>query len=157
MGVELKPVTIDNWYACTQLQAKEEQQSVFPAPVVYWIAESKYSADFELRAVYADDREAERLVGFIVFCPKPDKDGNCWIPALLIDGRHQGKGYGRAAMERLIACMTEMNCARLMIGHRPNNAIAGRLYESLGFKKVNDDEIDGEIVRLLVTGGALPE
>lgn len=42
MAVELKPVCIDNWYECTQLTVKAEQLSIFPAPVVYWIAESKY-------------------------------------------------------------------------------------------------------------------
>ncbi|MEK3687353.1 hypothetical protein [Paenibacillus sp. FSL R10-2736] len=42
MAVELKPVCIDNWYECTQLTVKPEQLNIFPAPVVYWIAESKY-------------------------------------------------------------------------------------------------------------------
>ncbi|MCM3172775.1 hypothetical protein [Paenibacillus sp. MER 99-2] len=47
--IDLQPVTIENWYACTQLKVKPEQLALFPAPVVYWIAESKYVSDFELR------------------------------------------------------------------------------------------------------------
>lgn len=145
MLMTLKPVTVENWYECSQLRVKAEQLNVFPAPVVYWIAESKYVDDFELRAIYWE----EDLVGFIVFCMKPDKDDNYWIPAVMIDEKHQGKGCGKAAMEMLIEFMRNSKCKRIMIGHRPNNQIAGRLYESLGFKKVSEEIIDGEVIRLL--------
>jgi len=142
----LKPLTSDNWYPCTMLKVKEEQRAVFPAPVVYWIAESKFIDEFELRAVYSD----EEIIGFIVYCVKPDKDDNYWIPAVMIDEKHQGKGYGKEAMRQLIEhmCVT-LNCKRIMIGHRPNNQLASQLYESLGFRKVIDEIVNGEIVRLL--------
>nr|WP_279591706.1 GNAT family N-acetyltransferase [Paenibacillus sp. F411] len=52
------------------------------------MAESKFVDDFELRAVYM---EAD-VVGFIVYCKNPDEDGNYWIPAFMIDAKHQGKG-----------------------------------------------------------------
>ncbi|TCZ80957.1 GNAT family N-acetyltransferase [Paenibacillus albiflavus] len=145
MGITLKPVSIENWYACTKLKVKTEQLNVFPAPVVYWIAESKYVDDFELRAVYCE----EDVVGFIVFCMKPDTDDNHWIPAIMIDEKHQGKGYGKTAMELLIELMRTSNCKRIMIGHRPNNQIASNLYESLGFKKASEEVVDGEVIRLL--------
>lgn len=145
MAVELKPVCIDNWYECTQLTVKPEQLNIFPAPVVYWIAESKYVHEFELRAIYSE----EVPVGFLVFCTQPDKEDNCWIPALMIDHKHQGKGYGKAAMETLIQLMSGSNCTRIMIGHRPDNLIAGRMYEALGFLKASEEVIEGEIVRLL--------
>ncbi|WP_042202171.1 GNAT family N-acetyltransferase [Paenibacillus camerounensis] len=145
MNVELKPVTADNWYACTKLKVKPGQLDIFPAPVVYWIAESKYVDDFELRAVYSE----ETLVGFLVFCMNPDQDGNCWIPAVMIDEQYQGNGLGKAAMNALIQLMRSSNCTRIMIGHRPDNLAAGRLYESLGFNKVSEEVIDGEIIRLL--------
>ncbi|WP_127532872.1 GNAT family N-acetyltransferase [Paenibacillus kobensis] len=148
MAIILKPVSIENWYECTHLKVKPEQLSVFPAPVVYWIAESKYMDDFELRAVYSE----EVLVGFIVFCTKPDQDDNYWIPAVMIDDKHQGKGYGRAALKVLIQSIIDSKCTRIMIGHRPDNHSAGKLYESLGFTKISEDLIDGEIVRLLKIG-----
>ncbi|WP_413773743.1 GNAT family N-acetyltransferase [Paenibacillus woosongensis] len=43
----------------------------------------------------------------------------------LNDDKHQGKGYGKAAMEALIQFMSVSNCTRIMIGHRPDNQIAG--------------------------------
>ncbi|NMO94300.1 GNAT family N-acetyltransferase [Paenibacillus lemnae] len=145
MGIDLKPVSVQNWYACTKLKVTEEQRNVFPAPVVYWIAESKFVDDFELRAVYWNTD----LVGFIVFCNRPDEDGNYWIPALMIDEQYQGRGFGKSAMDKLIEHMSSMNCNKIMIGHRPDNLLAAQLYESLGFKKVSEEVIDGEIIRLL--------
>lgn len=35
------------------------------------------------------------------------------------------------------------------VGHRPENTVAGALYESLGFKRISRELIDGEVVRLL--------
>ncbi|MET1172494.1 hypothetical protein [Paenibacillus amylolyticus] len=42
-----------------------------------------------------------------------------------------------------------LNCKCIMIGHRPENDIAGNLYESLGFQRISEGLIDGEVVRLL--------
>ncbi|OKP77886.1 spermidine acetyltransferase [Paenibacillus helianthi] len=89
------------------------------------------------------------LVGFMVFCKTPDEDGNHWIPALMIDENHQGNGYGKLAMEKLIDLMSGNSCNKLMIGHKPDNLIAGNLYESLGFQRASDEIIDGEIIRFL--------
>ncbi|MFC6333393.1 GNAT family N-acetyltransferase [Paenibacillus septentrionalis] len=145
MTVVLKSVSIENWYQCSQLNVKPEQLSVFPAPVVYWIAESKYVEEFELRAIYSN----ESLVGFLVYCTRPDQDDNYWIPAIMIDEKHQGKGYGKAALKELIQMMSQSHCTRIMIGHRPNNVIAGKLYESLGFHRISEEVIEEEIIRLL--------
>jgi diamine N-acetyltransferase len=145
MSMALKPVSLENWYDCTKLDVKPEQKNVFPAPIVYWIAESKYVDGFELRAIYSN----ALLVGFIVFCTNPDEEGNHWIPALMIDENHQGNGYGKTAMKMLIDLMSRRGCRTLMIGHRPDNIIAGKLYESLGFHKVSEEIVDGEIIRML--------
>ncbi|MNH42935.1 hypothetical protein D3C79_1047330 [compost metagenome] len=52
----------------------------------------------------------------------------------------------------LIEFMQQSGCTRIMIGHRPDNHIAGRLYESLDFQKVSEELIDGEVIRLLKIG-----
>ena len=147
MTITLKQVTLENWFECTKLRVKPEQLKVFPAPVVNWIAESKFILDFDLRAIYFE----EQVVGFLVYCTTPDPEGNYWIPALMIDEKHQGKGYGKAALQAIIHEMSHKRAIRIMIGHRPENLIASQLYESLGFEKISDDIIDGEIVRLLQT------
>lgn len=118
----------------------------FPAPVVYWIAESKVVEDFQPMAIYFDSD----LVGFAVYSDKPDHEDNYWHFALMIDTKYQGRGYGREALRKLIDLMKEsQNCKRIMIGHRPENGIAGNLYELLGSHSVSEGLIDGEVVRLL--------
>ncbi|MEO2259615.1 GNAT family N-acetyltransferase [Paenibacillus amylolyticus] len=144
--IHLKRVSVDNWYACTQLEVSEEQKKSFPAPVVYWIAESKVVEDFQPMAIYFDSN----LVGFAVYSEKADHEENYWVLALMIDTKYQGRGYGRESLKKLIDLMKEsLNCKCIMIGHRPENGIAGKLYESLGFQRVSEGLIDGEVVRLL--------
>ncbi|MCR8641273.1 GNAT family N-acetyltransferase [Paenibacillus sp. N1-5-1-14] len=146
MVISLMPVSVDNWYNCTQLEVTKDQKKVFPAPIVYWIAESKYVTDFEPMAIYL----SEDIIGFIVYCKILDNEGNYWIPALMIDERYQGKGHGKQSMKLLIELMKEtLDCQRIMIGHRLENTVAGNLYESLGFERVSKELIDGEVVRLL--------
>ncbi|MGO4729697.1 GNAT family N-acetyltransferase [Paenibacillus sp. 2KB_22] len=144
--IHLKRVSVDNWYACTQLEVSEEQKKSFPAPVVYWIAESKVVEDFQPMAIYFDSD----LVGFTVYSEKADHEDNYWLLALMIDSKYQGRGYGREALKKLIDLMQEsLKCKRIMIGHRLENDIAGKLYESFGFHRVSEGLIDGEVVRLL--------
>lgn len=146
MEISLKPVSSDNWYDCTKLDVTEDQKKVFPAPIVYWIAESKYVTEFQPLAIYYHTE----IIGFIVYCNTPDNNGNYWVLALMIDEEYQGKGYGKEALKQLIDLMRgTLNCQRMMIGHRPENIVAGNLYESLGFEKVSNELIDGEVVRAL--------
>lgn len=146
MEISLQPVSSENWYDCTKLDVTKDQKKVFPAPIVYWIAESKYVTEFQPLAIYYNTE----IIGFIVYCKTPDSNGNYWVPALMIDEKYQGKGYGKEATKQLIALMREIqHCQRIMIGHRPENTVAGNLYESLGFEKISNELIDGEVVRLL--------
>lgn len=84
--IHLKSVSEGNWYACTQLNVTEEQKKSFPAPVVYWIAESKVVTDFHPMAIYYDSD----LVGFAVYSDKPDHEDNYWLLALY--GRYKISG-----------------------------------------------------------------
>lgn len=127
----MKPIDHRNWYDCTQLEIAEEQQRVFPVPVVYWLAESAYCG-FTPLAVYWD----EQLVGFAVYAVDPD-DGSFWIMAYMIGRQFQHKGLGRAGMEALIRHIKEKHgCDKIVLGHRPENERAAELYVSLGFREV---------------------
>ena len=85
-----------------------------------------------------------------MYCSKPDGEGDYWIPALMLDVEYQGRGYATEAMKQLIRFMREkLHCRRIMIGHRPDNVVAAKLYERLGFMRVSDELIDGEVVLAL--------
>jgi Ser/Thr protein kinase RdoA (MazF antagonist)/ribosomal protein S18 acetylase RimI-like enzyme len=142
--IELKKITDNNWYACTQLEVTDEQKAVFPVPVVYWLAESAYCGMSPL-SLYAEGV----LVGFAVYAVDPD-DGSYWIMAFMIDRKVQNRGFGRFGMEALIRYMEdEHNCERIVLGHRPENERASSLYASLGFIEV--DRNDREIIRQRVS------
>jgi diamine N-acetyltransferase len=60
----------------------------------------------------------------------------------MIDARHQGKGYGTAALPIVIDLMVERHgCGEIFLGYAPANDVAGRLYEQIGF--VPTDEVQG--------------
>lgn len=146
MTVQVKPVSMDDWFACTKLEVSEEQKTTFPAPVVYWLAESRFVTDFQPMAIYNDTN----LIGFAVYSDQAYDKGDYWLPALMIDSKFQGRGYGKEALLALIQWMqTTLNCERILIGHRPENRAAGSLYESLGFHRISEELIDGEVVRAL--------
>ena len=84
-------------------------------------------------------------VGFAMYALDGD-DGNYWIYRLMIDARFQRRGYGRAALNRIIQILSELpGCSCVMLGVKPENEGARRLYEHAGFR-MTGDAIDGELV-----------
>ena len=67
----------------------------------------------------------------------------------MIDRAHQGKGYGRAAMEAVIAMMAErVGCEEIVTSFNPANAVAFGLYTSLGFQPTGEIEDDEPLLLL---------
>jgi diamine N-acetyltransferase len=84
-------------------------------------------------------------VGFAMYALDED-DGNYWVYRLMIDARFQGLGYGRAALSTIIQELAELpDCSCIVLGVKPENERARRLYENAGFQ-ITGEIIDGEIV-----------
>ncbi|OKP94749.1 GNAT family N-acetyltransferase [Paenibacillus sp. P32E] len=142
VNVHLEEITEHNWYEATQLRVSEEQLSLYPCPIVYWIAESKYATHFCLKAIYAD----EVMVGFLIYNLDPD-DGEYWITTFMIDERFQRKGYALQALTEFIHYFkNKYDTDKIKLGHRANNVAAANLYEMMGFH-INGEIIGDEIVR----------
>lgn len=76
-------------------------------------------------------------------------DGSCWIGGLVIDRRHHGRGYGRAATEALIRWLQgRPECRGIALSYHPGNERARKLYASLGFRETGE-ESDRELVARL--------
>jgi diamine N-acetyltransferase len=126
----LKPITKDNWEDAIQLKVKEEQKN-FVASNLYSIAEVQFLDQFTACGIYAGDQ----MVGFAMYGIDPD-DNNYWIYRLMIDERHQGKGYGSAAVKLVIEEIKSMNTAGIpliMIGYDKENKGARAAYKKAGF------------------------
>ncbi|MBN2353579.1 MAG: GNAT family N-acetyltransferase [Spirochaetales bacterium] len=142
--IKIEKIDEMNWYQCTQLKVTETQKKVFTVPVVYWMAICRYRDNHFENAIYNDDE----LVGFSVWAF--DKENNeYWIAAVMIDEKHQKKGYGKQAVNELIKIISKNeNCDKIFLGHRPDNSIASHFYEAMGFVDTGRRE-DGEVIRCL--------
>ena len=140
----LSLVEIDrhNYLSILDLSVSEEQRS-FVASNTYSLAQAFVQPECVPLALYAENKP----VGFAMYCID-ESDREYWIYRLMIDQRHQGRGYGRAAMLLLIdRIRSEMDEEqhRIYISFEPENEVAKSLYESLGF--VPDRRMEyGEIV-----------
>ncbi len=141
--VKLKKVTEYNWEAVSDLELSEDQQDLV-APNVYSIAESQFNPHAIPRAIYA----GSKLVGFVMYEPCVDDDcpHEYLIYRFMIDHRHQSKGYGRLALQKVIEDIKEDPAwACIRICYMPENKAAKKFYRSLGFIEVGIDE-DNEVI-----------
>jgi diamine N-acetyltransferase len=140
MTITLREITEDNWRAVAKLKLAEGQEK-FVAPNWYSMLEAIHSnGELHSRAFYEDDT----LIGYTMFGIDP-KTQESWIVRLMTDKDQQGKGYGRQAMALIIDQLQQMyNCKEIFISFEPNNAVAQKLYESIGFHdtgRIEDEEL----------------
>jgi diamine N-acetyltransferase len=143
MTVTLRQITRDNLWAVVDLKLHPGQEA-FVADNIDSIANAYVEPTFVPLGVYAGDA----LVGFAMYGQHP-KTGAWWVIRLMIDREHQGKGYGRAAMEEVIAMMAErVGCDEIVTSFNPANAVALGLYTSLGFQPTGEIEDDEPLLLL---------
>jgi diamine N-acetyltransferase len=141
--IRLEDVTARNWRAVARLKLASEQEGLV-ASNLYSIAQSKFDPDARPRAVYA----GKDLVGFLMYDvgETDDKMREASIYRFMIDRKHQGKGYGRAALARALEEIRAVpGIKKVSIGYMPENPVARPFYASFGFVEVGKDE-DGEII-----------
>jgi diamine N-acetyltransferase len=141
--VRLAEVTADNWEAVADLELGDGQEDLV-ASNVYSLAESKFDPDARPRAVYA----GKRVVGFLMYdvSRSRGKSRKASIYRFMIDRKHQGKGYGRAALGKVLDEIKAIpGMRKVSIGYMPNNPVAKPFYASFGFVEVGLDE-DGEMI-----------
>lgn len=143
MDVTLREITNENFIECIRLNVAEDQKD-FVATNVFSLAEAKADGVSNPFAIYAEDE----MVGFIMYDFEPEESRG-YISRLMLDARFQGKGYGRAAMRKVIDRLKQIpECKEIQTSYVPANAVAKHLYEDLGFRQTGE-EIDGEtIVRM---------
>jgi diamine N-acetyltransferase len=160
MAISLRPVTQENWRAVAHLEVAEEQRQ-FVAPNVYSLAEAAYETGLTPVAIYAD----ETLVGFALYTHEPFRgewdftstpyQGELGIVRMMLDKQYQRQGYGRQAMQALIAQISALPGAQaIILNVIPTNVGARQLYESLGFFLYEENE-HGCWARLLLPTSAI--
>ena len=127
--VQLKPVTKENLDDVLGLRVSEHQQN-YVSTTAESLAQAYVYAETALPFAVYSGRE---IVGFIMMGYYEAKEYyTLW--KLLIDGKYQGRGYGRKALEKGIAFLREQFGAKeIFTGVLPDNKTAKHLYLSAGF------------------------
>lgn len=144
MRIMFKEVTWDILKEVCMLSVKVDQVS-FIESNAYSIAESKFNDEWNTVGIYIDDK----LVGFAMY-GYISSEKRVWLDRFMIDGRFQGKGYGRKAIKELInKIFNEFKCEEIYLSIFDDNLSALKLYLSLGFKANGEFDYGGENIMVL--------
>lgn len=92
------------------------------------------------------DRQA---VGFAMYglWKEEGESGRVWLDRFFIDARFQGKGCARTVLPALLRDIrARYGCDTVFLSVYETNALARRLYETLGFSYNGERDINGELV-----------
>lgn len=133
---EIRPVGKANWRALIKLDVNEAQKE-FVASNLYSIAESQFGFDFEGHWDYRafGIYDGDTPVGLLMYglnLAHPTRQA--FITRLMVDKNHQGKGYGKFAMQKMLEIFrAEKRVKEVGISYEPENEVAHKLYASFGF------------------------
>lgn len=147
--IELKEITEDNFYEVIQLKVSEAQEkSKYAAPNVRSIAECwlyRKNEDVFPYAVYSGDD----LIGFLLL-DLDEEEREYMIWRMMVDVHHQGNGYGRQIVEKVIEMgRNDKGYDVLIADYVEGNLQMKYLLESLGFKRTGFDEENHEVLMRL--------
>lgn len=139
-AVSLREVTKDTVRTIIRLKVAPEQEH-FVASNAASIAEAHFSDIAWFRAIYA----GEIPIGFIMLADDPDKP-EYFLWRLMIDAHHQGKGFGRRAVEQLIDYVkSRPGATELLVSYVPGEGSPRDFYLELGFQDTGRVE-EGEVI-----------
>ena len=141
--LQLKTITKDNWIKAISLKVREDQVK-FVATNAVSLAQLNFLEDFHAKGIYF----GEEMVGFTLYGLDED-DHEYWIYRMMIDQKHQGKGYGKEAVWLVIEDIQKMKEPRhqtITLSYEPDNEHAKRIYEKMGFQEIDGLVIEGEQV-----------
>ena len=126
-----------NWEATLDLRLSEAQQAFMPS-VLYSLAQAKFEALTPYGIVAGG-----QIVGLLMY---GNFGGICWINRILVDERHQRQGIGRAAMQELLARLSQRpDCAEIRTSYSSANLPAAAFFQGLGFVPL-DSPLPDEVV-----------
>lgn len=151
----IRAVTDANWRETLELTVRPDQQRFISeySPIAAIALAKAYihpgGMIWTPCAIYAGGT----MVGFFTLAYESDTSDQCWLFHFFIDQRYQGRGYGRAAVQRIIAIVGREHPRRrvLRLTVHPENLAAQRLYTAAGFQPTGT-ECWGEPVYQLIVG-----
>lgn len=139
--VSVRPVGRENWRAVAALDVSEAQRAFVAAPAHY-LCLCHYEGLWQPLAI----RAGEKVVGFLMWAIDPE-DESCWLGGILVDRRHQRRGYGRRGIEAALAWLEAQGHHDFALSYDPTNSVARHLYAALGFEETGEREGDEVVAR----------
>lgn len=154
--IELKPVTIDNFRDIANLKINKEQEQYIPDNI-FLIAISNIIPQCIPLAIYNDNV----AVGFSMYGPDENRE-SYWIHIMMIDEKHQGKGYARESFQKILSeIQKDKSVKKIILAVNKGNLNAVKIYEKYGFKfngqKLDEKEWAVKIYRELLNEEYLME
>ncbi len=143
--VSLREVTAETvGRICKLSDTLSADQQKMVAPNAYSIAQAHFEKHAWFRAVYAD----EVPVGFVMLYDDAQSD-SAYLWRFMIAGPHQGKGFGRRALELVFERAKERpNVREIKASYVPIEGGAGPFYRRLGFEPTGETEGEEVVIRL---------
>jgi diamine N-acetyltransferase len=153
--ITLREITEVNAQSVHALRCTPDQER-FVSSVTDSLAEAaEYpQANPWFRAVYAGGRP----VGFVMLSwnvePQPPEIIGPWfLWKLLIDHRHQGKGYGQEVVRQIVELVRGQGATELLTSYVPGEGGPAGFYASLGFVPTGELDPAGEIILRRIVHG----
>lgn len=135
--ISLKKISRSNLELILNLKVKPRQRALI-ATNAYSIAQAHFTRGVWFRAIYLEDIP----IGFVMLRDNSlkhkyisSRDPEIYLWRFMIDGRYQGKGYGKKALELIIEyAKSRPNVKEVTLHHEPAKGNAGEFYKQLGFK-----------------------
>jgi len=152
--LSLQEVTRANWRAALQLGVRPEQQrfvSEYAPIAAVALAKAYVHASGFQWLPYAVYR-GQDMIGFVALAYEESlaHQNTYWMFHFFIDGRYQGQGYGRAALELLLQEIKQQHpaCQVIKLTVHPENIAAQHLYTQTGFLPTGETLDDEPIYQL---------
>ena len=148
MNVTLRPINEHNFLDAFHLELAPGQEAFVSSPIRSLAQAYVYRNQCTPFGIY----DGDTMVGYVMVIYDYDvPEYDVWH--LMIDARYQHRGFGRAAMEQVMAYIAAKpfgDSPRVAMTCHQDNTAALRLYESLGFAPTGTrDEAEVELVRVL--------
>ena len=142
-SIALQKVDESNFIACFDLKLRDGQENFVSHPIRSLAQAYVYHEQCTPFAVFS----GSEVIGCVMVIYDYDEETyNIWH--LMVDRRHQRKGFGRAAMELVLEYIRTKpfgSSSRVLLTVNPENRAAFGLYRSLGFSatgRSDEEEIE---------------
>lgn len=146
-AVRLAEITDENRDAVCALRVHPGQER-FVASVAKSLEDAATTPEAApwYRAVYVGDGPvAFVMLSWDVPPGRPGVLGPYYLWRLLVDGRHQGRGIGRAVLAEVVSLVRADGATELLTSHQPGDDGPGAFYRKFGFVPTGEID-DGEPV-----------